>query len=211
MRYAGQTERKPEHPTRAPWPDTPPPCSRLLASASSAGTDAFLETSPRRLYGDVIGEIGWSVGQIVAALEQHGLTENTLVVLTSDNGPWLHPELVAELRSLAEQMDSDIAEHARPTRVVDEMIFDPRKPESPVAIDGLAQRVTSQQQYRANIAGHSIYAGLLLAVSDCASIPDACLLSLMNPRQSRACFASGWGESWVWQAQPGPRLSARSF
>lgn len=158
----GTPNGKPEHPTREPWPDTPPPCSRLMASASSAGTDAFLETSPRGLYGDVIEEIDWSVGQIVAALERHGLTENTLVVFTSDNGPWLHPELVAELRSLAEQMDSDIAEHARPTRVVDEMIFDPRKPESPVAIDGSAQRVTSQQQHRANIAGHSINAGYCL-------------------------------------------------
>lgn len=227
-------------------------------------SDDFLETSPRGLYGDVIEEIDWSVGQIVAALEQHGLTENTLVLFTSDNGPWLqyrlrggsagllrggkgtnweggqrvpaiacwpgtipagavcrevvttmdllptvaaltgaslpdaqthpidgnniapllsgdagaasptdaflyytsngdlagirrgpwklllstgelyhlehdvseqfnaadqHPELVAELRVLAEQMDSDIAENARPTLVVDEIIFDPQKPE----------------------------------------------------------------------------------
>ena len=41
------------------------------------------------LYGDVIAEIDWSVGQIVAALEKHGLTHNTLVIFTSDNGPWL--------------------------------------------------------------------------------------------------------------------------
>ena len=45
--------------------------------------------SGRGLYGDVIMEIDWSVGEIVAALDRHGLRENTLVVFTSDNGPWL--------------------------------------------------------------------------------------------------------------------------
>jgi arylsulfatase A-like enzyme len=37
--------------------------------------------------GDAILEFDWSVGQIMAALEKHGLTENTLIILTSDNGP----------------------------------------------------------------------------------------------------------------------------
>ncbi|MEX2027070.1 MAG: sulfatase-like hydrolase/transferase, partial [Pirellulaceae bacterium] len=41
------------------------------------------------LYGDVIQEIDWSVGQIMAALKQHGLDERTLVIFSSDNGPWL--------------------------------------------------------------------------------------------------------------------------
>lgn len=41
------------------------------------------------LYGDVIEEIDWSVGQILAAIEEHGLDDNTLVIFTSDNGPWL--------------------------------------------------------------------------------------------------------------------------
>ncbi|MEM1355944.1 MAG: sulfatase [Planctomycetota bacterium] len=49
----------------------------------------FEGTSPRGLYGDVIEEIDWSVGQIVAKLEEHGLLENTLVIFTTDNGPWL--------------------------------------------------------------------------------------------------------------------------
>lgn len=40
-------------------------------------------------YGDVIQELDWSVGQIRAALAKHGLAENTVVVFTSDNGPWL--------------------------------------------------------------------------------------------------------------------------
>jgi arylsulfatase A-like enzyme len=41
------------------------------------------------LYGDVIAEIDWSVGQILEALGREKLDEQTLVVFTSDNGPWL--------------------------------------------------------------------------------------------------------------------------
>jgi arylsulfatase A len=45
--------------------------------------------SPRGLYGDVVSEIDWSVGQILDRLKQHGIDEQTLVVFTTDNGPWL--------------------------------------------------------------------------------------------------------------------------
>ena len=41
------------------------------------------------LYGDVLMEIDWSVGQILAALKKHGIDKNTLVIFISDNGPWL--------------------------------------------------------------------------------------------------------------------------
>jgi arylsulfatase A-like enzyme len=41
------------------------------------------------LYGDVVAEIDWSVGQILEALKRAGLDDNTLVIFTSDNGPWL--------------------------------------------------------------------------------------------------------------------------
>jgi arylsulfatase A-like enzyme len=41
------------------------------------------------LYGDVIMEVDWSVGQVLAALKRHGLDGNTLVMFASDNGPWL--------------------------------------------------------------------------------------------------------------------------
>jgi arylsulfatase A len=41
------------------------------------------------LYGDVIEEIDWSVGEVVAALKRHGLEQDTLVMFASDNGPWL--------------------------------------------------------------------------------------------------------------------------
>ncbi len=39
-------------------------------------------------YGDCVEEIDWSTGRILEALEKHGIAENTLVVFTSDNGPW---------------------------------------------------------------------------------------------------------------------------
>ena len=41
------------------------------------------------LYADVISEIDWSVGQILDALKRTGLDDDTLVIFTSDNGPWL--------------------------------------------------------------------------------------------------------------------------
>jgi arylsulfatase A-like enzyme len=54
---------------------------------------AFRGKSPRGLYGDVVEEIDWSVGQILATLRDQGLAESTLVVFTSDNGPWLIQQL----------------------------------------------------------------------------------------------------------------------
>lgn len=52
-------------------------------------SDKFRGKSERGLYGDVIMEIDWSVGEIMHALERHHLAENTLIIFTSDNGPWL--------------------------------------------------------------------------------------------------------------------------
>lgn len=49
----------------------------------------FKGKSKRGLYGDVIMEIDWSVGQIMRALERNRLADNTLVIFVSDNGPWL--------------------------------------------------------------------------------------------------------------------------
>ena len=49
----------------------------------------FKGRSRRGLYGDVIEEIDWSVGRILDHLEAIGIDERTLVVYTSDNGPWL--------------------------------------------------------------------------------------------------------------------------
>ncbi|TDI45016.1 MAG: arylsulfatase [Acidobacteria bacterium] len=52
-------------------------------------SERFQDASERGLYGDVIMEIDWSVGEILGALERLGLDEQTLVLFTSDNGPWL--------------------------------------------------------------------------------------------------------------------------
>ena len=52
-------------------------------------SDQFRGSSDRGLYGDVIEEIDWSVGQVLSTLSEQGISENTLVVFTSDNGPWL--------------------------------------------------------------------------------------------------------------------------
>jgi arylsulfatase A-like enzyme/cyclophilin family peptidyl-prolyl cis-trans isomerase len=52
-------------------------------------SDKFKGKSKHGLYGDVILELDWSVGQILAALKEHHLDEQTLVLFTSDNGPWL--------------------------------------------------------------------------------------------------------------------------
>ncbi len=54
-----------------------------------AASDDFKGKSARGLYGDVIMEIDWSVGQILAKLDELGIANNTLVVFASDNGPWL--------------------------------------------------------------------------------------------------------------------------
>lgn len=48
----------------------------------------FRGKSEQGLYGDVIMEIDWSVGEVLRALARHGLERDTLVIFTSDNGPW---------------------------------------------------------------------------------------------------------------------------
>lgn len=52
-------------------------------------SDDFLGKSGVGLYGDVVMELDWSVGEILGALRRNGIAEDTLVVFTSDNGPWL--------------------------------------------------------------------------------------------------------------------------
>ncbi|MBW7866580.1 MAG: sulfatase [Candidatus Hydrogenedentes bacterium] len=51
--------------------------------------DDFRDKSARGRYGDVIEEIDWSTGVLLDTLREEGLEENTLVLFTSDNGPWL--------------------------------------------------------------------------------------------------------------------------
>lgn len=52
-------------------------------------SDRFAGRSEKGIYGDVIAEIDWSVGEILNAIDTNGLAEHTLVIFTSDNGPWL--------------------------------------------------------------------------------------------------------------------------
>ncbi|MDG2222224.1 MAG: sulfatase [Rubripirellula sp.] len=48
----------------------------------------FVGKSDNGTYGDWVAEVDWSVGQVINALRKYELQENTLVIFTSDNGPW---------------------------------------------------------------------------------------------------------------------------
>jgi arylsulfatase A-like enzyme len=60
-----------------PFPHSPVHASAEFTSSSRAGT-----------YGDCIQELDWSVGEILKSLDKHNLRNNTLLIFTSDNGPW---------------------------------------------------------------------------------------------------------------------------
>jgi arylsulfatase len=53
-------------------------------------SEKFRGKSEQGMYGDVMMEIDWSVGEILNALRENGIEENTIVVFTTDNGPWLN-------------------------------------------------------------------------------------------------------------------------
>jgi len=61
----------------SPFPHFPVHASEQFQGKSDAGA-----------YGDCVEEVDWSVGEIIKTLEECGLSENTLVLFTSDNGPW---------------------------------------------------------------------------------------------------------------------------
>ena len=52
-----------------------------------AASEQFVGSSDRGIYGDAIQELDWSTGEILKALRDHDLEDNTLVIFTSDNGP----------------------------------------------------------------------------------------------------------------------------
>lgn len=52
-------------------------------------SEKFKDKSGRGLYGDVIEELDWGVGEVMAALKKHQLDEKTLVIFATDNGPFL--------------------------------------------------------------------------------------------------------------------------
>ena len=67
-------------------------------------TEPFRGRSERGLYGDVIEELDASTGEIVDLLKELNLDQNTIVVYTSDNGPWSNHSLP--------RYTVDIEEHA---------------------------------------------------------------------------------------------------
>jgi arylsulfatase len=55
-----------------------------------AASQRFKGKSQLGLFGDVMMEVDWSVGEVMKTLRENGLDKNTLVIFTSDNGPWLN-------------------------------------------------------------------------------------------------------------------------
>ena len=55
-----------------------------------AASKKFQGKSGMSTFGDVIMELDWSIGQILETLDKEKIFENTLLIVTSDNGPWLH-------------------------------------------------------------------------------------------------------------------------
>jgi len=53
-------------------------------------SEKFRGKSEQGMYGDVMMEVDWSVGEVMNALKRNNLDDNTLVIYTSDNGPWLN-------------------------------------------------------------------------------------------------------------------------
>ncbi len=56
-------------------------------------SEAFRGKSEEGFYGDVIEELDWSMGQIQKVLKELELDENTIVIFTSDNGPWIEEKI----------------------------------------------------------------------------------------------------------------------
>jgi len=61
-----------------------------MAHVPINASEKFKGKSQQGLYGDVMMEIDWSVNEIMKALRAKGLEKNTLVIFTSDNGPWIN-------------------------------------------------------------------------------------------------------------------------
>lgn len=56
-------------------------------------SEKFRGKSEGGLYGDVIEELDWSIGEVLKTLKEEGLEENTLVIFVSDNGPWIEEKI----------------------------------------------------------------------------------------------------------------------
>lgn len=60
-------------------------------------SEQFKGKSRRGLYGDVIEEIDWNVGRLLDYLDENGLSNNTLIIYSSDNGPWLEKNRMGDV------------------------------------------------------------------------------------------------------------------
>ena len=67
--------------------------AHTMAHVVIGATDKFRERSGGGLYGDVIEELDWSAGEVLKALKEAGIDENTVMIFTSDNGPWIEDQL----------------------------------------------------------------------------------------------------------------------
>lgn len=63
--------------------------AHIMPHVPIAVSEKFKGTSGRGLYGDVVQELDWSVGEILAALKRNGIENDTVVMFASDNGPFL--------------------------------------------------------------------------------------------------------------------------
>lgn len=64
-----------------------------MAHVVLGASEKFQGKSGGGLYGDVIEELDWSAGQILQTLKEQGIDDNTLMIFTSDNGPWIEGHL----------------------------------------------------------------------------------------------------------------------
>jgi arylsulfatase A len=51
-------------------------------------SERFVDSSEGGRHGDTVQEVDWSVGEILSCLKRNGLDRNTIIIFTSDNGPW---------------------------------------------------------------------------------------------------------------------------
>ena len=81
-------------------------------------SEKFRGTSERGLYGDAVEELDWSLGQIIDTVKKLQLDENTLIIFTSDNGPWLdhYPWLEERFRIIGDHGGS--AEPLRGSKIM---------------------------------------------------------------------------------------------
>ena len=63
--------------------------AQAMVHVPIAASSKFRGKSGAGLFGDVMEEVDWSVGEVMKELKKNGIADNTLVIFTSDNGPWL--------------------------------------------------------------------------------------------------------------------------